>query len=154
MIHTGTRSVVSPLAARSIKSFFIGGKSFWKFLLIFNKLCEKCLSVKWSIQYKQRKYPHESTWTNYLVYELSASVTLTQWFDLFRLLDVKNRTDYDIAMHGGKIVLGWKMATRLLRKTSKSLVSRRFNVAIRCLASEAGGATMPLTFGSPRTVNT
>ena len=46
------------------------------------------------------------------------------------------------------------MANRLLRKLSKSLVSQRFNVAIRCLASEAGSATMPLTFGSPQTVNT
>ena len=47
-----------------------------------------------------------------------------------------------------------KMANRLLRKIPKSLVSQRFNVAIRCLASEAGSATMPLTFGSPQTVNT
>ena len=43
------------------------------------------------------------------------------------------------------------MANRLLRKIPKSLVSQRFNVAVRCLASEAGSETMPLTFGSPQT---
>lgn len=44
------------------------------------------------------------------------------------------------------------MATKFLRKVPKSLVSQRFKVAVRCLASEAGSATMPLTFGSPQTV--
>lgn len=44
------------------------------------------------------------------------------------------------------------MATMLIRNFSKNVATQGLYVARRCLASDAGAATMPFTFGSPHTV--